>query len=291
MEKEDLPETPDTKLAQLTLEDDFNPKGATPKASPHSAEKGHRVTRAETKRLQLLEEIQHYGIAPLNEQWDHQIQTALRNGHGTYKATDLVRVLPLSAGRGTDNWLNDEVINGYLKLIVAHGTQNDRPTQTPTHHAFVSFFYNNLESKGYISVKRWASRARIGSKNLLDTEQVFIPINSGMHWTLCVVSGTNKTITHYNSLGGNGQRYVNTVRDWVKEELGSAFEESEWTLVPNGPSPQQANMDDCGVFTITSARQIMLGMTPMSYNAGQIPLQRKRIVAELINGGLIKSNE
>jgi len=32
-------------------------------------------------------------------------------------------------------------------------------------------------------------------------------------------------------------------------------------------------------------------MTPMSYNAGQIPLQRKRIVAELINGGLIKSNE
>lgn len=286
-----LIETPDTKLAQLTLDDDFNPDTPTPKASPHSAEKGHRVTRAETKRLQLLEEIQHYGIVPLDKEWDHQIQTALRNGHGTYKATDLVRVLPLSAGRGTDNWLNDEVINGYLKMIVAHGKQNDRPTQSPTHHAFVSFFYNNLEGKGYESVKRWASRAKIGGKNLLETEQVFIPINSGMHWTLCVVSGKNKTITHYNSLGGNGQRYVNTVKAWVKEELGSSFKESEWTLVANGESPQQANMDDCGVFTITSARQIMLGMTPMSYNAGQIPLQRKRIVAELINGGLIKSNE
>ncbi|KEF61565.1 uncharacterized protein A1O9_03133 [Exophiala aquamarina CBS 119918] len=284
-------ETPDAKLAQLTLEDDFNPDTPTPKARPHSAEKGHRVTRAETKRLQLLEEIQHYGIVPLEKEWDYQIQTALKNGHGNYKSTDLIRVLPLSAGSGTDNWLNDEVINGYLKMIVAHGRQNDRPTQSPTHHAFVSFFYNNLEGKGYESVKRWASRAKIGGKNLLETEQVFIPINSGMHWTLCVVSGKNKTITHYNSLGGNGQRYVNTVQAWVKEELGSSFKESEWTLVANGESPQQTNMDDCGVFTITSARQIMLGMTPMSYNAGQIPLQRKRIVAELINGGLIKSNE
>lgn len=284
-------ETPEKKLAQLTLSDHFNPDTPTPKASPHSAEKGHRVTRAETKRLQLLEEVHHYGIIPLEEKWEHQIRTALKNGHGNYKATDLTRVVPLSAGRGTDNWLNDEVINGYLNMVVTHGKKNNRPTQIPTHHAFVSFFYNNLEGKGYEGVKRWASRAKIGGKNLLETEQVFIPINSGMHWTLCVVSGQDKTITHYNSLGGNGQRYVNTVKAWVKEELGSSFKESEWTLVPNGESPQQANMDDCGVFTITSARQLMLGMTPMSYNAGQIPLQRKRIVAELINGGLIKSNE
>lgn len=283
--------TPEQKLAELSLEDPYTPENPTPKASPHSSEKKTRITRAEAKRLQLLEEAQHYGITPLTEEWEKKIQAALRQGHGGFKASDFTRVVPLSQGRGTDNWLNDEVINGYLKLVVAHGRQNDRPTQVPTHHAFVSFFYNNLESKGYEGVRRWAGRAKIGGKNLLETEQVFIPINSGMHWTLCVVSGKNKTITHYNSLGGNGRRYVETVKEWVKKELGPAFREEDWALNSVGQSPQQQNMDDCGVFTITSARQIMLGLSPMSYGPEQIQLQRRRIVAELVNGALLKSNE
>ncbi|EXJ80322.1 hypothetical protein A1O1_08465 [Capronia coronata CBS 617.96] len=283
--------TPEQKLATLTLDDPYTPENPLPKASPHSSEKKHRITRAEAKRLQLLEEARNYGITPLTEEWEKKIQTALRQGHGGFKATDFTRVVPLTQGRGTDNWLNDEVINGYLKLVVAHGRQNDRPTQVPTHHAFVSFFYNNLESKGYDGVRRWASRAKIGGKNLLETEQVFIPINSGMHWTLCVVSGKNKTITHYNSLGGNGRRYVQTVKEWVRQELGAAFKEEEWSLNAVGESPRQQNMDDCGVFTITSARQIMLGLSPMSYGPEQILLQRRRIVAELLNGALLKSSE
>ena len=282
-------ETPERGLAQLTLDDAFDPNTSTPKAGLHSDARGKRVTRAEAKRLQLLKEVQQYSIGPLDEEWESRIQNALKNGHDMYKATDLTRVVPLTAGRSTDNWLNDEVINGYLKLVTAHGKQNNRPMQTPTHHAFASFFYSNLSSKGYDSVKRWALKAKIGGKNLLETEQVFIPINSGMHWTLCVVSGKEKTITHYNSLGGNGQGYVNTVKNWVKTELGTHFVESEWVITARGESPQQANMDDCGVFAITNARQIMLGLDPTSYNASQIPLQRKRIVAELINGGLIKS--
>lgn len=282
-------QTPEQQLAHLTLEDPYTPDVPTPKATPHSAERQQRVTRAEARRIQLLEEVQQYEIAPLADEWEKKIQSALRSGHGDFKASDFTRVVPLIKGRGTDNWLNDEVINGYLKLIVTHGKKADRPTQVPTHHAFVSFFYNNLETRGYDSVKRWASRAKIGGKNLLETENVFIPINSGMHWTLCVVSGKNRTITHYNSLTGNGRRYVETVKTWVKEELGSAYKDDEWKLEFVGESPQQQNMDDCGVFTITSARQIMLGLTPMSYTASQIQLQRRRIIAELINGALIKS--
>ncbi|KIX98089.1 uncharacterized protein Z520_06169 [Fonsecaea multimorphosa CBS 102226] len=287
------PQTPVKQLAQLRLDDEvFTPDQPTPKATPHSSEKVQRVTRAESKRLAILEEKTHYEIVPLAEEWETKIQTALRHGHGAFKATDFTRVVPLNgqSTRGTGQWLNDEVINGYLNLVVAHGRQNDRPTQVPTHHAFVSFFFNNLESRGYDSVKRWASRAKIGGKNLLETEAVFIPVNSGAHWTLCVVSGKNRTIAHYNSLRGNGRRYINTVKTWVAAELGSAFKESEWTFIDAGESPQQTNMDDCGVFTITSARQIMLGLTPMSYSPDMIPLQRRRIVAELVNGALLKSS-
>ncbi|KIX10442.1 uncharacterized protein Z518_01524 [Rhinocladiella mackenziei CBS 650.93] len=283
--------TPEQKLAKLTLEDQTTPDQPTPKATPHSSEKTQRLTRAVAKRLRQIEEVQDYDIAPLSEEWEKKVQTALRQGHGDYKASDLIRVVPLTQGYGTSNWLNDEVINGYLKLIVAHGKRSDRPTQVPTHHAFVSFFYDNLATRGYGSVKRWATRAKIGGKNLLETENVFIPINSGAHWTLCVVSGKNRIIAYYDSMGGNGKNYVDTVKKWVKEELGSAYKEEEWKLEYKGRTPLQQNMDDCGVFAVTSARQIMLGLTPMSYEASKIPLQRRRIIAELINGALIKSNE
>ena len=284
-------QTPEKQLAQLNLEDKYTPEQPTPKASPHSAEKTIRRTRGETKRQALLEEKSLYNIVALAQDWEEKIETALRYGHGAFKASDFTRVVPLSSyDRGTDQWLNDEVINGYLNLIVEHGKKGDRETQVPSYHAFASFFYSNLESRGYDSVKRWASRAKIGGKKLLDVEGVFIPINSGAHWTLCVVSGKNKTITHYNSLRGSGRRYINVVKTWVAAELGSNYNESDWTFVETGESPLQNNMDDCGVFTVTSARQLMLGLTTMSYSRDMIPLQRKRIVAELVNGALLKSN-
>jgi len=283
--------TPAQQLAKLSLADDegFAPDTPTPKAGRHSSEKTTRITRAEQKRLDAQKESLQYEIAPLPAEWETKVRQAVRSGHGRYAASDLTRVVPLSSGYGTDNWLNDEVINGYLNLIVTHGKKNDRKEQVPSHHAFNSFFYTNLSTKGPDSVKKWATRAKIGGKKLLEVEKVFVPINSGMHWTLCVVQPKAKKITHYNSLSGNGSNYVQNVKRWVETELGSSFNEQEWTLEDRGPSPQQTNMDDCGVFTITSARQIMLGFTPMSYKSSQIQTQRKRIVAELINGELLKS--
>jgi hypothetical protein len=287
-------QTPERKLAQLTIDDDKyrTPEPPTPKASPHSVERTTRRTRAEAKRELLRKEKHLYNIAELAAEWEDRIQHALQHGHGDFTASDFTRVVPLpsSNNRGTDRWLNDEVINGYLKLVVKHGRQNDRPAQVPSYHAFSSFFFNNLEEKGHESVKRWGVRAKIGGKNLLETEGVFIPINSGAHWTLLVVSGKARSATHYNSMAGSGRRYIAAVKTWLAGELGSQYKEEEWTFVERGESPMQSNMDDCGVFAITSARQIMLGLTPMSYGPEMIPLQRKRIVAELVAGELLKSS-
>lgn len=285
-------QTPAKQLSRLHLDDDkyTTPEQPTPKASPHSVEKTTRRTRAEARREAFREEKNQYLIAPLAAQWEEKIQEALRRGHGELKASDFTRVVPLNtSGRGTSSWLNDEIINSYLQLVVKHGKKNDRSTQIPSHHAFSSFFYSTLEKKGYDGVRRWAQKAKIGSKSLLETEHVFIPINSGAHWTLCVVSAKAKRVTHYNSMSGGGSRFVETIKTWLKGELGNSYKESEWTFVATGESPLQANFDDCGVFTITSARQIMLGLTPMSYGPEVIPLQRKRIVAELVAGELLKS--
>ncbi|RMD42506.1 hypothetical protein DV735_g2614, partial [Chaetothyriales sp. CBS 134920] len=267
-------------------------QAASPKAVRYGGERTSRRTRAQIAKERLEREARAYKkLAPLNAEWQARVRTAVSNGHGSLQASDLRRVVPLSrVWGGTDKWLNDEVVNEYLKLVVSHGKKGDRGGQVPSYHAFNSFFFGNLAEKGPDGVRRWAQRAKISGRSLLQTKGVFIPINQGAHWTLGVVSGEAKTITHYNSLGGDASRKLGVIKSWVEAELGSAFHEEEWT-VAEGESPRQANMDDCGVFTVTSARQIMLGFTPMSFGAGDIEVQRQRIVAELVNGGLLKAAE
>ena len=262
----------------------------TPKSDRHSSEKIGRTTRAQKRTQDLLDDSKKYTLAPLSAEQQEKVQEAVRNGHGKLSATDLKRVVPQDGGHGTSAWLNDEAINAYLELVVAFGKRNDREGQaTPSHHAFNSYFYSNLSTRGPESIKRWATKAKIGGKKLLDTKYVFIPINHGMHWTLAVVSGQQKTITHYNSLPGGGGRHLRLVEEWVKSELGSAYSSEAWR-VASGESPQQSNSDDCGVFTVTNARQLMLGLGGQ-FAAAQIPLQRQRMVAELVAGELVKGEE
>lgn len=185
-------------------------------------------------------------------------------------------------------WLNDEVINGHLKHTVNYlrrQANNLGPTDAPKYHAFNSFFYKNLRDNGYQKVSRWATRAKIGGSALLNVETVFIPVHEGMHWTLLVVSPRMRTIEYFDSLGGNADSFVENIRRWLKGELGAAYNESEWLFLDT-PSPQQNNGSDCGVFLLTSAKAIALGLKPTVYGPGDISLIRKKIVAELMNGGL-----
>jgi Ulp1 protease family, C-terminal catalytic domain len=269
-------------------------KGSTPKSSSHSVEKAARTTRSLARKYREAQDAQSYTLEKLSSDWEVKVGNALKHGHGSYTVHDLAKLVPPPHLRDNEMsaWLNDEVINGYLNIICAHGNKDVKPGDTPRFHAFSSFFMSNLmdPSKGPSSVKRWATRAKIGGKNLTKVDKLFIPINPGNHWTLLVVSPKAKEITHYNSLRGGGARYIQKITEWLKQEIGNAFVEEDWTLTPNGQSPQQANISDCGVFTITSAKQIMLGHSVMTYGAKEIPTQRRRIVAELVAGKLIRGS-
>ena len=261
---------------------------ATPKAARFSTEKATRQTRAQKRLEAAVSSARKYTITSLSAAHEALVTEALRSGHGKLIATDLQRVVPKDGGSGTQAWLNDETINAYLELVVTFGKRNDTVDleTTPSFHAFNSFFYTNLASKkGYDSVARWGKRARIGGKKLLETKMVFIPVNSGMHWTLIVVDTRNKTIRYYDSLGGHGKDKMKVVLGWIEKELGTLFDKDEWKM-ERGDSGRQANSDDCGVFTITNARQVMLeGDT---FGPGEVDVQRKRIVAELVAGRLLE---
>ncbi|KAL4877078.1 hypothetical protein BJY04DRAFT_230903 [Aspergillus karnatakaensis] len=185
-------------------------------------------------------------------------------------------------------WLNDEVINSYLALIVDHlrrTNNNAGRHDKPRYHAFNSFFFSNLRDKGYESVRRWASRAKIGGAALLDVDTVFVPVHNSHHWTLILVKPRDRTIENFDSLGSVSRQHVATIQKWLAGELGSAYIAKDWTLLPS-TSPQQNNGSDCGVFLLTTAKAVALGLDPLCYNPTDIVTIRQKIVAELMNGGL-----
>ncbi|KAJ5713508.1 uncharacterized protein N7483_010689 [Penicillium malachiteum] len=184
-------------------------------------------------------------------------------------------------------WLNDEIINSYLAVIIQYlrNSTGNTPDQRPRYHAFNSFFYSSLRDKGYDSVRRWAKRAKIGGEVLLEVDTVFVPVHESSHWTLMVVRPMDRTIEYFDSLGGRGARQVDTIRKWLHGELGNKFVADEWTLLPS-VSSYQDNGSDCGVFLLTNAKAIALNIEPTAFGAKDTILLRRKIVAEIMNGGL-----
>jgi len=236
-------------------------------------------------------------IKPLSAEWERKVDAALAAGDGAQLATtstgnrlkrkDFGTVLPVAGRDRAGGWLNDEIITGYLQAVVDHGQAMTNSTgrgKTPKYYAFNTFFYSNIRDKGVESVRRWAARGKVGGKALLDVERVFIPVHEHSHWTNIVVGPMARTIEYFDSMGGSPRRYVANVKAWLRQELGPAYVEEEWAVV-NSSSPQQQNGLDCGVFAATTAKMIMLGIDPMAYGHEDIPTQRRRMVAELLNGG------
>ncbi|KAL4983825.1 hypothetical protein BDW68DRAFT_27960 [Aspergillus falconensis] len=230
-------------------------------------------------------------VRPLTDNWKARLKELKKKAHWVEVATtpsgesltrdDIETCLTPMA------WLNDEVINSYLGLIVSHMRHengNAGRHDKPRYHAFNTFFFSNLRDKGYDSVRRWAKRAKIGGKDLLNVDTVFIPVHNKAHWTLIVVKPSARTIEHFDSLGSLSRRHVETVKNWLRGELGDLYDDSEWEVLPSA-SPQQDNGSDCGVFLLTTAKAVALNIEPLAYGARDTPLLRQKIVAELMNGG------
>ena len=261
-------------------------------------QKAHREGLRRMPKETLIQPLTAEANAAINEALGkgQRAQVAMTTTGNPITRRDIGKVLPQS-GTSDDpsGWLNDEIISAYLQMVTAYGQSKaadnarDKP---PKFHSFNAFFYTNLQSKGYEGVKRWAKKAKIGGKDLEAVEWVFIPVNKGgNHWTLAAVSPMRRLIEYFDSLHGASAQVVGNIKAWLRGELGSAYEEGEWVVREQagyegrGGGPTQDNAKDCGVFTATTAKMITLGVDPMAVVAADMPLQRRRMVAEMLNGG------
>lgn len=262
-----------------------------------------RLKREAENRLKEEEELaRRSGLRPparqvivsLSDLWHSRVNSAVcadpnkdiaKSPEGTaLRRNDFKTVVSKS------EWLNDEIVNGFLLHLANYingkaGITNPK-TQTPKCHAFTSFFWKPLSTKGAAGTERWMKRVGVTRDNFLKIDTILIPICESSHWTLVVVRPGRATVTHMDSLGRNGagrHAVTDTVMRWVKELLKDKFLD-KW-CVQHYDSPRQTNGWDCGVHTITNALFLSLGLDPSFYKAVDMPLQRDRIAATLINGG------
>ena len=232
-------------------------------------------------------------ITNISPKWNDKV-IGLRQAH---PATELCKTLeqqPLTRRDFEEKllpptaWLNDNVIIGLILYVADYINKKAGAAEgSPKCAAFTSYFYPRLSSAGPTQCGRLMRRAGVRKGNFFDIETILIPICEDSHWTLAVVRPQLRTVAHMDSMkSGHGHPAVkHRILDWVKTTLEEKFDDSEWKTV-DYDAPTQNNGWDCGVFAITNAMCLSLGVNPMeAYTANQLRVQRSRLAAVLLNEG------
>lgn len=116
---------------------------------------------------------------------------------------------------------------------------------------------------------------------------------SGMHWTVAVIHMTEKRIQFYDSMSGSGDRYLEGLMRYLKDEhlakKGCPLpDEEEWELFESTPdTPQQRNGYDCGVFTCMFCDFLSTGC-PLTFSQEHVNQCRERIALSIMKGVAIE---
>jgi hypothetical protein len=204
-------------------------------------------------------------------------------------ARDFGTLLPSQFNGDPKAWLNDNIVNEYLGVLIAKmkaeaGFKGERGGPAPPVHAFSSFWYSTLKARPG-GVARWAARFHLAGKQYLDANVLLYPICHKGHWRLLAVKPKERTIEYLDSLGWNGDEFIETMKEYLASELKEHYVEEEWTVLKKQRSSQQLNGSDCGVFTVLNSLALLRGEETNRVLACDGMLEaRKRIAVTLMNG-------
>ena len=157
--------------------------------------------------------------------------------------------------KATEKWLDDSVINGFLKLAKERDKEKNSEKCVFLHSSFATKLFDIVKTgspDGYdynsVAVLQRYQR-RFKDENIFQHEMAFIPVNvSDQHWVLLVIFIQEKKIKLYDSLnyGGLDTMVASTFR-YLKEEhrrlYGNNMITEGWTLeaANKEEDPQQSN--------------------------------------------------
>lgn len=188
------------------------------------------------------------------------------------------------------SWLNDEVINFYLSLVMERCSGEAAGLKV---YSFSTFFFPKLrgggggQAGGHAAVKRWTKAV-----DLFLYDLVLVPLHLGVHWAMAVIDFKSKTVKSYDSMGQRHDDICSLLLLYLKEEhkakKGRELDNAKWTIgsLKAIEIPQQKNGSDCGVFACKYADYIAKGR-PLTFRQCHMPLFRKLMIWEILNQKLL----
>ncbi|XP_047662889.1 sentrin-specific protease 1 isoform X2 [Tachysurus fulvidraco] len=232
-------------------------------------------------------EAEEQEFPELTEAMENAVSLALRGGSQDDVLSEGFRLIITRKDLQTLsslNWLNDEVINFYMNMLV----ERSKSPHLPSVYTFNTFFFPKLRSSGYSAVRRWTKKVDIFSVDI-----ILVPVHLGVHWCLSVVDFRKKTITYFDSMGGSNDEACRILLNYLKRESEDkkkqAFNTSDWILHSKRRNeiPQQMNGSDCGMFTCKYAEYITKDK-PITFTQKHMPYFRRRMVWEILNRKLLR---
>ena len=186
-------------------------------------------------------------------------------------------------------WLNDEVVNYYFKMLLARANDEGDPNRPKCHVTNTQFYPKLAETdKGYCyaNVRRWTKKVDIFSKDL-----VIIPIHChGNHWTLALINFSRKRLEYFDPLFGSAGEVLRNLRKYVQDESKDKsqkpYDMSEWREIAHRDGmPRQQNGYDCGVFMCVTADYVSQGAI-LDFSQKDMPLFRRRMAFQMVRQSL-----
>ncbi|KAI9323792.1 hypothetical protein BX666DRAFT_1890489 [Dichotomocladium elegans] len=228
--------------------------------------------------FKATEFVKSPALSPLTDEEEALVKQLMRRGQSGEIAQNKTAIVEYKDiyKLAPETWLNDEIINFYMQLIVERAENN---SQLPSVHCFNTFFCSTLRDSGYAKVRRWTKRVDIFSKDI-----VFIPINYSYHWTLGVIDMKAHTIQVYDSLGGSHDNTLMLLKEYLAAEHEDKKKQpvdlSDWKTCSPKDIPQQRNMSDCGVFACTFAERLSRRHS-FNFSQDDMSLIRKRMILSI----------
>ncbi|XP_019953392.2 sentrin-specific protease 2 [Paralichthys olivaceus] len=188
------------------------------------------------------------------------------------------------------SWLNDEVMNFYLSLVMERCSIKAAGLRV---YSFSTFFFPKLRGGGggqvggHAAVKRWTKAV-----DLFLYDLILVPLHLGVHWAMAVIDFNSKTVKSYDSMGQRHDDICSQLLLYLKEEhkakKGRELDSAKWTIgsLRATEIPQQKNGSDCGVFACKYADYIAKGR-PLTFKQCHMPLFRKLMIWEILNQKLL----
>lgn len=180
-------------------------------------------------------------------------------------------------------WLNDQVINFYMKLLVERSKLNKK---LPKVYSMDTFFLSLLEAHGYPHMSRYGRK----DIDIFSYDIITVPVHKPNHWCMAIINLKEKTIKYYDSMGAPNDIVLNVLEEYLKAESlykkQTQLDTSDWKKENVQNIPRQENTSDCGVFSCMYAEFITRGR-PITFTQHNMEYFRKRMVYEICTGELM----